>query len=318
MKVVITGGAGFIGTNFVRALANGEYETKASAIHVVDKLTYAGKYENISDLVQDKKIFFHHGDISNPDFVTPVIRNSDLVINFAAESHVDRSIESAREFVVTNVLGTQTLLDALMLSGKKSRFVQISTDEVYGSISTGSWDENYPLAPNSPYAASKAAADMIVLSYVRTHDIDAMITRCSNNYGPYQFPEKAIPLFITNLLEGKNLPIYGDGSNVREWIHVSDHCRGIALVARGGVKGEVYNIGSSYEISNLELAQILLKRMNFQEDKISFVKDRKGHDKRYSLAWSKIQTELSFEPKVNFESGIQETIAWYKSRNQQN
>jgi len=317
MKVVITGGAGFIGTNFVRALANGEYETKASAIHVLDKLSYAGKYENISDLVQDEKIFFHHGDISDADFVRPIIMNSDLVINFAAESHVDRSIESAREFVVSNVLGTQTLLDAILLSGKQSRFVQISTDEVYGSISTGSWDENCPLAPNSPYAASKAAADMIVLSYVRTHDIDAVITRCSNNYGPYQFPEKAIPLFITNLLDGKNIPIYGDGSNVREWIHVSDHCRGIELVARDGSKGQVYNIGSSYEISNLELAHVLLGRMDFPVDKISFVKDRKGHDKRYSLAWTKIRTELGFEPKIKFESGIQETISWYKSRFEQ-
>jgi len=317
MKVVITGGAGFIGTNFVRALAHGEYETKASAIHVLDKLSYAGKYENIIDLVQEKKIFFHHGDISDADFVRPIIKNSDLIINFAAESHVDRSIKSAREFVVSNVLGTLTLLDALLISGKKTRFVQISTDEVYGSISTGSWDEKYPLAPNSPYAASKAAADMIVLSYVRTHDIDAVITRCCNNYGPYQFPEKAIPLFITNLLDGKNIPIYGDGSNVREWIHVSDHCRGIELVAREGSKGEVYNIGSSYEISNLELAHILLETMDFPVDKISFVKDRKGHDKRYSLVWTKIRTNLGFEPQIKFESGIQETISWYKSRFEQ-
>jgi dTDP-glucose 4,6-dehydratase len=314
MKVVITGGAGFIGTNFVRALAKGEYELPASSIHVIDKLTYAGRYENISDLVEKGAIYFHHGDISDFEFVSSIVSDADVVINFAAESHVDRSIESAREFIISNILGAQTLLDCIIQASKKVRFVQISTDEVYGSIIEGSWDESYPLQPNSPYAASKAAADMLVMSYVRTHNIDAVITRCSNNYGPYQFPEKAIPLFITSLLAGKQIPIYGDGSNIREWIHVSDHCRGIELVARRGASGEIYNIGSGFEISNLGLAKKLLEKMKLPADRISFVVDRKGHDKRYSLSIEKIKTSLGFQPSVAFEDGIASTLKWYKSR----
>jgi dTDP-glucose 4,6-dehydratase len=315
MKVVVTGGAGFIGSNFVRAMTEGGYDLKPSRLEVIDKLTYAGNVENISDLISEGKVKFHKIDICDYDSVFEIANDADYIFNFAAESHVDRSIANAHEFVQTNVLGTQALLDVALNSNKKPRFIQISTDEVYGSIPTGSWDESYPLEPNSPYAASKAAAELLVRAYVNTHGLDAVITRCSNNYGKYQFPEKAIPFFIHQIIQGKKIPIYGDGSNTREWIHVLDHCRGIALAAELGQKGEIYNIGSSYELTNIELAEKILSIMGVDSTSIEFVEDRKGHDLRYSLNWEKIKNDLGFVPEIDFEKGLSETISWYMRNN---
>lgn len=311
MKVVITGGAGFVGSNFVRELADGNLSLKPSSISVIDKITYAGKKENIQDLISAGKVDFFQTDICDYESVSQIIDSADYLINFAAESHVDRSIASASEFVRTNILGTQILLDVVLASERPIRYVQISTDEVYGSISEGSWDEECPLKPNSPYAASKAAADLLVLSYVKTHGIDAVITRCSNNYGPYQFPEKAIPLFISQLLAAKKIPLYGDGLNKREWIHVLDHCRGIDLVALNGEPGQVYNIGSGIEMTNLDLAQRIINFMHLTNESIEFVEDRKGHDQRYSVSWEKIESRLGYRPHMDFDEGLNETIAWY-------
>ena len=310
MRLLVTGGAGFIGSNYIRMLVNGELKG-ISKIIVLDKLTYSGNKQNLIDL-DSSSYEFIQGDICDNDLISKLSKQVDAIVNFAAESHVDRSIDSSREFIQTNVLGAHTLLE----SARKSNvgiFLQVSTDEVYGSITEGSWDENFPLQPNSPYASSKASADLISQAYHRTYGMDVRITRCSNNYGPYQYPEKVIPLFITNLMQEKKVPLYGRGLNVRDWLHVTDHCRGIHLVLTKGSSGDVFNIGGGRELSNLELTRVILQAMGASEEKIEKVADRLGHDFRYSLNIGKIEKELGYKPEVSFEDGISETIEWYKS-----
>ena len=309
MKVLVTGGAGFIGSNYVRRVVDGSLKG-VSSITVLDKLTYAGTLTNLQKLTKDSFQFIH-GDICDTNLVNEIIPGFDTVINFAAESHVDRSIAGSREFVTTNVLGVQNLLDASKNSGIE-RFVHVSTDEVYGTIPEGSWPETDPLLPNSPYAASKAAADLLARSYHRTHGLDVRVTRCSNNYGPYQFPEKVIPLFVTNLIEGRKVPVYGSGLNVRDWLHVDDHCQAIHAVLTKGKAGEIYNIGGGLELTNLELTQMILQSFNRGSESIDYVEDRKGHDLRYSVDWTKINRELGYEPQVKFEDGLKDTIQWYR------
>jgi len=310
MKVLVTGGAGFIGSEFVRLAINGTF-SKISEVAVLDKLTYSGNLENLSE-VPVGSFEFIHGDICNPDIVRKALRGTDVVVNFAAESHVDRSITSPGEFVRTNVGGTNNLLTQ-SLREEVSVFMQVSTDEVYGSIDSGSWDENSPAKPNSPYAASKASADLLTLAFHRTFNMDVRITRCSNNYGPYQYPEKLIPLFVTNLLRGKRVPLYGEGKNVRDWLHVSDHCMGIYLALTKGEKGSVYNLGGGREITNLDLTHTLLSLMGKTPEYIDFVADRLGHDLRYSLDDGKARRELGYQPSKSFEIGIEETIDWYQA-----
>ncbi len=310
MRLLVTGGAGFIGSNYVRMILS-QSLGQVNEILVLDKLTYSGNLKNFTG-IPELDINFIQGDICDVDLVKRATKNVDAIVNFAAESHVDRSINSSREFFLTNVVGTQTLLEAAR-NNEVQTFLQVSTDEVYGSISQGSWDENFPLRPNSPYAASKASADLLVNSFARTYEMDVRITRCSNNYGPYQFPEKVIPLFITNLMRGKKVPLYGDGSNVRDWLHVSDHCRGIHLVLQKGSSGDVFNIGGGRELTNLELTRIILNSMGAGEEQIEHVADRLGHDFRYSLNTKRIEEYLGYQPLVTFEEGIQETIEWYKS-----
>ena len=310
MRLLVTGGAGFIGSNYIRMLVNGELKG-ISKIIVLDKLTYSGNKQNLIDL-DSSSYEFVQGDICDTDLVLKLSKQVDAIVNFAAESHVDRSIDSSREFIQTNVLGTHTLLESARKSNL-STFLQISTDEVYGSILEGSWDEDFPLQPNSPYAASKASADLISQAYHRTYGMDVRITRCSNNYGPYQYPEKVIPLFITNLIQDKKVPLYGQGLNVRDWLHVTDHCRGIHLVLTKGKPGDVFNIGGGRELSNLELTRVILEAMAASEERIEEVVDRLGHDFRYSLNIEKITNQLGYKPEVNFEEGISQTIEWYKS-----
>ena len=310
MRLLVTGGAGFIGSNYIRMLVNGELKG-ISKIIVLDKLTYSGNKQNLIDL-DSSSYKFVQGDICDTDLVLKLSKQVDAIVNFAAESHVDRSIDSSREFIQTNVLGTHTLLESARKSNL-STFLQISTDEVYGSILEGSWDEDFPLQPNSPYAASKASADLISQAYHRTYGMDVRITRCSNNYGPYQYPEKVIPLFITNLIQDKKVPLYGQGLNVRDWLHVTDHCRGIHLVLTKGKPGDVFNIGGGRELSNLELTRVILEAMAASEERIEEVVDRLGHDFRYSLNIEKITNQLGYKPEVDFEEGISQTIEWYKS-----
>jgi dTDP-glucose 4,6-dehydratase len=313
MKLLVTGGAGFIGSNFVRmALTDKFPDFNVEQLTVLDLLTYAGDEENLKPVANDKRYKFVKGDIRDLELAKKLMQDADQVVHFAAESHVDRSIEGGSEFVSTNVMGTQVLLDAARSSNIK-RFVHVSTDEVYGSISEGSWPEDHPLLPNSPYSASKAGSDLLVRAYNRTHKLDTVITRCSNNYGTHHFPEKLIPLFITNLLEGKKVPVYGKGKNVRDWLHVDDHCRGIALALTKGRAGEVYNIGGGTELTNVELTYKILKAMGVGEEFIQPVEDRKGHDLRYSVDISKISKELGYSPQVNFEEGLIQTINWYKN-----
>jgi dTDP-glucose 4,6-dehydratase len=313
MKLLVTGGAGFIGSNFVRmALTDKFPDFNVGQLTVLDLLTYAGDEENLKPIAGDKRYKFVKGDIRDLELAKKLIQDADQVVHFAAESHVDRSIEGGSEFVSTNVMGTQVLLDAAKSSNIK-RFVHVSTDEVYGSISEGSWPEDHPLLPNSPYSASKAGSDLLVRAYNRTHKLDTVITRCSNNYGQYQFPEKVMPLFITNIIEGKKVPLYGNGLNVRDWLHVDDHCRGIALALTKGRAGEVYNIGGGTELTNVELTHKILKAMGVGEELIQPVEDRKGHDLRYSVDISKINKELGYSPQVNFEEGLDQTINWYKN-----
>jgi dTDP-glucose 4,6-dehydratase len=309
VRILVTGGAGFIGSNYVRRIADGTLG-EISKITVLDKLTYAGTLTNLSK-VSASNYEFIEGDICDAELVSKLVLKNDLVVNFAAESHVDRSINGAKDFVVTNVLGTQTLLDAVRKSDVKT-FLQVSTDEVYGSISDGSWPETDPLLPNSPYAASKASADLICRSYFKTHGMDIRVTRCSNNYGRNQFPEKVIPLFVTNLINNKKVPVYGSGLNVRDWLHVDDHCRGIYSVLKNGRSGEVYNIGGGRELTNNEITSLILDAMGADEFSIEYVEDRKGHDLRYSVDWTKIKRELGYEPQVKFEDGLRETIQWYR------
>jgi dTDP-glucose 4,6-dehydratase len=308
-KILVTGGCGFIGSNFIRYLL--ETDPEATVINL-DALTYAGNPENLTDLAANLRYRFIHGDINDRAVVRIAVRGVDAILNFAAESHVDRSIDDSGPFVRTNVLGTQVLLDTAR-EFKVGRFVQISTDEVYGSLGpAGAFTEETPLAPNSPYAASKAAADLLVRSYVHTFHLPALITRCSNNYGPYQYPEKLIPLFITNLLRDQPVPVYGDGLNVRDWIHVRDHCAAIATVWRKGKVGEVYNVGGRCERTNLELTHALLRAVGKPESLIKYVPDRPGHDRRYAIDCSKIENKLDWRPTVPFEDGLRQTVEWYK------
>ena len=309
MRLLVTGGAGFIGSNFVRRVIDGTLPG-FSSVAVLDKLTYAGTLANLKNL-KSSDYEFIQGDICDTDLLQGLLRGFDAVINFAAESHVDRSIAGSKDFIVTNVLGVQTLLDSVRNSSVQT-FIQISTDEVYGSINKGSWPETDPLLPNSPYAASKASADLLVRSYQKTHSMDIRITRCSNNYGPNQFPEKVIPLFVTNLIEGKKIPVYGTGINIRDWLHVDDHCSGIYRALMRGKPGEIYNIGGGLELTNLELAKQILSATNKTESEIEYVQDRKGHDLRYSVDWSKAQKEIGYSPQVNFAEGLLETINWYE------
>jgi dTDP-glucose 4,6-dehydratase len=281
-------------------------------VTVLDKLTYAGIIENLDEAKSMAGYTFVKGDICDAQLVVDLLENVNAVINFAAESHVDRSIAGAADFVQTNVVGVQTLLDACMANDRDVRFLQVSTDEVYGSIDLGSWTEEWPLMPNSPYSASKAGGELLARSYNRTHGLDVVVTRCSNNYGPFHFPEKLIPLFVTNLIEGKKIPVYGSGKNVRDWLHVDDHCRGIYAALNSGKSGEVYNIGGGRELTNIEITFMILDAMGADEKSIEFVEDRKGHDLRYSVDWSKSKNELGYEPLVAFEEGLSRTIKWYK------
>ena len=310
MRILVTGGAGFIGSHFVHHLLRQE-SSSIEKIFILDKLTYAGRQENLATALERSDVKFIKGDICDLRTIQTVIAEVDYVVNFAAESHVDRSIGSATEFIQTNVVGVQVLLDAIKDSGRQIRFLQVSTDEVYGSIESGSWTEEWPLQPNSPYSASKASAELLARSYFRTHGTDVVITRCSNNYGSHHFPEKLIPLFITNLIEGKKVPVYGTGNNVRDWLHVNDHCRGIYSVLMKGKSGEVYNIGGGRELTNNEITSLILESMGADESSIEYVEDRKGHDLRYSVDWTKINRELGYEPQVKFEDGLKETINWY-------
>jgi dTDP-glucose 4,6-dehydratase len=311
MRIMVTGAAGFIGSNFVRRVIDHSLPGVTSVI-ALDSLTYAGVIENLNGVIPSESYTFVHGDIRDAELVSGLLKGVDAVINFAAESHVDRSIQSSAEFVSTNMAGVQVLLDAIKSSGQKIRFIQVSTDEVYGSIEEGSWDESCALRPNSPYSASKAGGELLARSYHRTHGMDVVITRCSNNYGTHHFPEKLIPLFITNLIEGKKVPVYGDGKNVRDWLHVDDHCRGIHAALMKGKAGEVYNIGGGRELNNLEITDLILRAMGADESSIEYVEDRKGHDIRYSVDWTKINRELGYEPQVTFEDGLRETIKWYR------
>jgi len=312
MRVLVTGGAGFIGSHYVRQALGGAYPALRDAeVVVLDKLTYAGNEANLAPVAADPRLKFVRGDICDTSLVSEVMRGVDLVVHFAAESHVDRSILGAADFVLTNVLGTQNLLQAALEEGV-GKFVHVSTDEVYGSIESGSWAEDHILEPNSPYSASKASSDLVARSFFRTHGLPVCITRCSNNYGPYQFPEKVIPLFVTNLLDGRKVPLYGDGLNVRDWLHVDDHCHGIQLVADGGRPGEIYNIGGGTELTNRSLTEKLLAAVGVGWEAVEPVEDRKGHDRRYSVDIAKISDELGYAPRVSFEDGLAQTVSWYR------
>jgi len=311
MRLLVTEAAGFIGSNFVRMIAKGEL-LGMSRVVVLDKLTYAGVKKNLDSAEDLSSYAFVEGDICDLNLVSRLLGEVDAVINFAAESHVDRSINGASDFVHTNIVGVQVLLDAIKTSGRKIRFLQVSTDEVYGSIESGSWTEEWPLQPNSPYSASKASGELLARSYNKTHGLDVLITRCSNNYGTHHFPEKLIPLFITNLIEGKKVPVYGTGENVRDWLHVDDHCRGIYSVLMNGRCGEVYNIGGGRELTNNQITSMILEAMGADESSIEYVEDRKGHDLRYSVDWTKINRELGYEPQVKFEVGLRDTVQWYR------
>ena len=310
MRYFVTGAAGFIGSHFVRELMSGAYGVEPTQVTVYDKLTYAGNLANLASVSDDPRFTFVQGDICDGDLLDTVLPGHDVVVNFAAETHVDRSIHGPQDFVVTNVVGTQSLLDACLRHGIP-RTVHIGTDEVYGSIDEGSWDESQPLLPNSPYSAAKAAAELLVRAYFVTYGLNVSSTRCSNNYGPYQFPEKVIPLFVTNLIDGGTVPLYGDGLNVRDWLHVDDHCRGIALVIDKGEPGESYNIGGGLELSNRELTERVLAAMGATWDSVQPVEDRKGHDRRYSVDDSRLRA-MGYAPQHHFDDGLAETVAWYR------
>ncbi len=310
MRVLVTGGAGFIGSNFVRHLLEDE---SGFEVVVLDKLTYAGNLKNLDGLEKRKDYRFVRGDITDREAVEPLVKNVDAVVHMAAETHVDRSIMGPADFIRTNVFGTLTLIEAAK-DAEISRFVQVSTDEVYGSLGPeGKFTESSPMAPNSPYSAGKASADMLVRSWHVTYGFPGIITRSSNNYGPYQFPEKVIPLFIANAMEERDLPLYGDGLQVRDWIHVRDNCRALALVLKKGVPGEVYNIGAGNEITNVELTRTILDILGKPESLIKYVTDRPGHDRRYALDISKIRGLLGWEPEASFREGIEQTIEWYRN-----
>ncbi len=308
MKILVTGGAGFIGSCFIRHIINKYPDYK---ILNLDALTYAGNIENLDDIKDNKNYAFFHGNINDKKLVRDLVAEADCVVNFAAESHVDRSIEGPEIFVDTNIRGTLNLLQNAKDLGV-DRFIQISTDEVYGSLGTnGFFTETSPLSPNSPYSASKASADMLVRAYFETYKLPVLITRCSNNYGPYQYPEKLIPFFISKLLKDEKVPIYGDGKNVRDWLYVYDHCSAIDTVLHKGREGEVYNIGGHNEKTNIEITRLILNAMNKDERSIEYVKDRLGHDRRYAICNDKITYELGWKPSLTFEEGIKQTIDWY-------
>ena len=307
MKVLVTGGCGFIGSNFIRMLLE---ETDLEIVNL-DLLTYAGNLANLKDLDGNDRYTFVKGDIADKATVEKAMDGIDTVFHFAAESHVDNSIADSDPFIRTNISGTKNMLDAAMQKGVE-RFVHVSTDEVYGSVEEGSSTEEDKLEPRNPYSATKAASDLLVWSYVTTFDFNAMITRSSNNYGPYQYPEKVIPLFVTNLMENKKVPLYGTGENIRDWLYVKDNCKGIFTVGEKGKKGNIYNIGGGNEISNIELTKRILSLMEKGDEMIERVEDRKGHDKRYSLDSSKIKS-LGWEPEKSFEQGLKETVEWYKN-----
>jgi len=305
-KLLVTGGAGFIGSNFIRALLKKHPDIEITNL---DKLTYAGNLDNLRDVEKDSRYRFVQGDICDEKVVEPLVRDADIVLNFAAESHVDRSIGKPDDFIKTDIFGTFVLLEASRKQGVE-RFVQISTDEVYGSIEKGAFSESDGLMPSSPYSASKAGADRLAYSYFVTFGLPVVIPRSSNNYGPHQYPEKLIPLFVTNAIDHKSLPIYGDGKNVRDWIYVEDNCEAIEAVMERGVNGEVYNIGAGNEKSNLEITRIILDTLGKPDTLMTFVEDRKGHDRRYALDTSKVR-RLGWKPAHTFESGMEETIRWY-------
>lgn len=310
MRVLIAGGAGFIGSNFVRRITDGHFRSINSVV-VLDKLTYAGSLQNIPNLEKDEFEFIR-GDICDKDLVLNLTRKCDAVINFAAETHVDKSISSSSEFIRTNIAGVENLLSC-SLKNEIQVFLQVSTDEVYGTIESGSWTEDFPLLPNSPYSASKASADLMARAFFNTYGMDIRITRCSNNYGPFQYPEKVIPLFITNLLRNRKIPVYGNGENVRDWLHVDDHCFAIESVLTNGLPGHTYNIGGGKELKNIELAKLILSYFDKDESWIDWVPDRLGHDFRYSVDYQKIRANLGYVPKVAFEEGLKSTINWYES-----
>jgi dTDP-glucose 4,6-dehydratase len=311
MKILVTGGAGFIGSYYVRALLRGTYPGFEHAqVTVLDKLTYAGNQANLEPVATSPGFSFIRGDICDAALLAEVVPGHDAVINFAAETHVDRSIAGGAEFVASNAMGVQVLLEAC-LTAHVARVVQVSTDEVYGSVDRGSWREDAPLAPNSPYAAAKAGGDLLARAYARTHGLNVSITRCCNNYGPYQHPEKVIPLFVTNLLDGLKVPLYGDGQNVRGWIHVGDHCRGIQLVLERGEPGGIYHINGDAELTNIELARALLECCGADWEMVAHVEDRKGHDRRYSLDDSLLRG-MGFAPRMPFGRGLADTVRWYE------
>jgi dTDP-glucose 4,6-dehydratase len=309
MRILVTGAAGFIGSHYVRTMLTGGYAGyEDTSVTVLDKLTYAGNLANLEPVAG--KFAFIHGDICDAALLGEVLPGHDAVVNFAAETHVDRSIAGAAEFVTANVAGVQVLLDACLTAGVP-RIVHVSTDEVYGSIAEGAWTEASPLNPTSPYSAAKAGGDLIALAYARTHGVNVSITRCCNNYGPYQYPEKVIPLFAANLLDGKPVPLYGDGLNVRGWIHVDDHCRGIQLVLQKGTAGRAYNINGDIELSNRELTGAILQTCGASWDDVVPVTDRKGHDRRYSLDDS-LPRSMGYAPRVPFNDGLKATVEWYE------
>ncbi|GAB2898125.1 dTDP-glucose 4,6-dehydratase [Streptomyces mayteni] len=309
--MLVTGGAGFIGSHYVRSLLGGAYPGWEDVeVTVLDKLTYAGNLANLDPVAG--RFAFVRGDICDAELLASVVPGHQVVVNFAAESHVDRSIADAEAFVRTNVLGVGTLLRSCLEAGVE-RVVQVSTDEVYGSVESGSWDERAPLAPNSPYAASKAGGDLIALSFARTHGLPVVLTRCGNNYGPYQYPEKVIPLFLTNLLDGARVPLYGDGGNVRDWIHVDDHCRGIQTALEHGEAGEVYHVAGTAELTNLELTGRLLRAVGADWDRVERVADRPGHDRRYSLTDARLRA-LGYVPLTRVDEGLAATVRWYTER----
>ena len=310
MRILVTGGAGFIGSHYVRTLLAGGYPGYEQAgVTVLDKLTYAGNLANLDPVAGNPRLRFVQGDICDAALLATLLPGHDAVLNFAAETHVDRSIDGASDFVAANVVGVQVLLQACLDAGVP-RVVQVSTDEVYGSIAEGSWAEDAPLAPNSPYSAAKAGGDLMARAYARTHGLNVSITRCCNNYGPYQFPEKVIPLFVTNLLDGLTVPLYGDGGNVRDWIHVDDHCRGIQLVLEQGAAAGVYHINGDAELTNLELTRVILEQCGAGWDRVTPVADRKGHDRRYSLDDRALRA-LGYAPRTPFAEGLAATVRWY-------
>jgi len=310
MKILVTGGAGFIGSNFIR------YWLKNNPDDIIvnlDLLTYAGNIDNLRDLENNPRYNFVQGDICDADLVNKLVKDVDVIVHFAAESHVDRSIENSADFVRTNVEGTRVLLDAAKNNGN-IRFHHISTDEVFGALGMDDepFHENTPYDPRSPYSASKAASDHLVRAYYHTHKLPITISNCSNNYGPYQFPEKLIPLFVTNLMEGKKIPVYGEGKNVRDWIHVDDHNAGVEAIIKKGRIGETYCLGGDGELTNMEITKKILNIMGYKDDMIEYVADRKGHDLRYAINFSKAKKELNWEPVIDFEEGLRQTVEWYK------